>query len=71
MVNDKCKLKVIFFIDRWSPIVQNSIYYKELMTLRDKYVYKDIGINEYNKDITYLKNIKDMILWSYHYKNER
>ena len=61
MKGDKEKLRVIYIIDYASPRLRDSIYGRELKMMRLKYIYKDIGNNEYQNDMEYLKNIIKMI----------
>lgn len=60
--DDKTKMKVIIFIDKIEPKLENTLYHKELIALRKKYIYKDICNEELKRDVVYLKNIKK-ILW--------
>ena len=59
--DDKTKMKVIIFIDKVRPKLEHTIYNNELLSLRKKYIYKDICREEFRKDITYLKDIKRII----------
>jgi hypothetical protein len=60
--DDKTKMKVIIFIDKIKPKLENTLYHKELIDLRKKYIYKDISQEELKRDVTYLKTIKRIIL---------
>ncbi len=60
--DDKTKMKVIIFIDKVRPKLEGTAYNNELLSLRKKYIYKDICQEELKKDIVYLKNIKRIIL---------
>lgn len=64
-MKDEKKLRVIFWIDKWSPIVKGSFCYKDLQQLRSKYIYKDISPDEYKRDIQTLKRVKEFVYWSY------
>ena len=62
MISDKDKLEVIFSIDRWLPLVKESVYEKELKDLRRKYVYKDVSTDDWKKDLKLIEDVK-MMLW--------
>jgi hypothetical protein len=62
MTSNKDKLEFIFSIDRWLPLVKNSVYEKELKDLRRKYIYKDVSTEDFKKDLEFIDNIKSM-LW--------
>ena len=55
---DTLKQKMIWKID--SIIEKNPTWKtRELKTMRSKYIYKDISIEDITKDIIYLKRIDD------------
>ena len=59
--DDKTKMKVIIFIDKVRPKLEYTIYNNELISLRKKYIYKDVSVEELKSDVVYLKNIKRII----------
>ena len=65
MINDKCKSDIISKIDEWFPLVENSIWGKELKLMRSKYIFKDISKEDYKKDLLLLKNIEHTF-WDYY-----
>ena len=64
-MEDSKKIKVIWWINKWSPVIKGSQYHRELLQMKKRYIYKDISRDEWKKDITYLKNIKDFVYWRY------
>jgi hypothetical protein len=61
IVPSEKKIQLIGFIDFYSTkFVKKSLVIKELTQLRNKYIYKDISLDEFNRDRKYLKNIKDL-----------
>ena len=60
--DDKIKLKVITYIDGLQPKLKGTIYHNELNSLRKKYIYKDISLDELKTDVGYLKQIKRIII---------
>lgn len=59
--DDKNKMKVIIFIDKIRPKLKGTVYNNELLSLRNKYIYKDICREELKTDVVYLKNIKRIL----------
>jgi hypothetical protein len=59
--DDKTKMKVIIFIDKVRPKLEHTVYNNELLSLRKKYIYKDVSVEELKSDVVYLKNIKRII----------
>jgi len=60
--DDKTKMKVIIFIDKVRPKLEGTVYNNELLSLRKKYIYKDVSLDELKTDVGYLKNIKRIIV---------
>lgn len=60
--DDKNKLDVISSIDKLQPKLRSTIYERELKSMREKYVFKDISYQEFLKDVYYLKQIKKIII---------
>jgi hypothetical protein len=60
--DDKTKMKVIIYIDSLQPKLKGTIYHNELLSLRKKYIYKDVSLDELKTDVGYLKNIKRIIV---------
>jgi hypothetical protein len=58
MVDDKRKIKIIWFIDLLEDRFIGSIYSDELKMMRLKYIYKDISEVDLKKDVEWLKNLK-------------
>lgn len=64
-VDDDIKLEMIFVIDKFLLLLKGSIYEQELKQLRCKYIYKDICCTELKKDMAYIKDIEDMMMYYY------
>ena len=60
--DDKTKMKVIIYIDSLQPKLKGTIYDNELLSLRKKYIYKDVSFDELKTDVGYLKQIKRIII---------
>lgn len=60
MINDKKKIRVIDIIDKYEPQVPGSVR-PDLKRIREKYIYKDINDSEFANDITFLRQVRDMI----------
>jgi hypothetical protein len=60
--DDKTKMKVIIFIDKVRPKLEGTVYNNELLSLRKKYIYKDVSLDELKTDVVYLKNIKKIVI---------
>ena len=60
--DDKTKMKVIIYIDGLQPKLKGTIYDNELLSLRKKYIYKDVSFDELKTDVGYLKQIKKIII---------
>lgn len=60
MVNEKIKIKVIFVIDKLSKRFKDTCFEKELISLRKKYIYKDISNEEFLKDKLWLSELKKL-----------
>jgi hypothetical protein len=58
--NDGQKLKLIDCIDKLDYKFKGTIFYSELKMMRLKYIYKDISYIELNKDVDYLRNIRQI-----------
>ena len=65
MISDKLKMEIISKIDEWFPLVEGSFWGIELKLMRSKYIFKDISNDEYQKDLSILKNIEHMF-WDYY-----
>ena len=62
IVPSEKKVQLICFIDFYSTkFVKKSLFTKELNQLRNKYIYKDISLDEFNKDKKYLKDVKEIL----------
>ena len=62
IVPSEKKVQLIGFIDFYSTkFVKKSLFTKELNQLRNKYIYKDISLDEFNKDKKYLKDVKEIL----------
>jgi hypothetical protein len=58
MVDDKRKIKIIWFIDLLEDRFKDSVYSGELKMMRLRYIYKDISEVDLKKDVEWLKNLK-------------
>lgn len=65
MVSEKLKLKVIWKIDqiqskwpKWRT--------RDLNTMRSKYIYKDISLDDFKKDIVWLRRAESDETYSYY-----
>ncbi len=62
IVPSEKKVQLIGFIDFYSSkFVKKSLIVKELNQMRNKYIYKDICLDEFKKDKQYLKNVKELL----------
>lgn len=62
MINNTQKQKVIFYINEIEDKFKFSkTYFKELKSLKDKYIFTEINYSEFKKDVEYLKKIRDII----------
>jgi len=62
IVSSEKKVQLIGFIDFYSSrFVNKSLIVKELNQMRNKYIYKDICLEEFKKDKEYLKNVKELL----------
>jgi hypothetical protein len=62
IVPSEKKIQLIGFIDFYSSrFVKKSLFTKELNQMRNKYIYKDISLDEFKKDKEYLKNVKELL----------
>jgi hypothetical protein len=62
IVPSEKKVQLIGFIDFYSTkFVKKSLMTRELNQLRNKYIYKDISLDEFKKDKKYLKDIKEIL----------
>jgi hypothetical protein len=62
IVPSEKKVQLIGFIDFYSSrFVKKSLMTRELNQLRNKYIYKDISLDEFKKDKEYLKNVKELL----------
>jgi hypothetical protein len=59
--DDKTKMKVIIYIDNLQPKLKGTIYHNELLSLRKKYIYKDVSFDELKTDVGYLRNLKYLV----------
>ena len=60
--DDKVKMKVITYIDKLQPKLKGTIYHGELLSLRKKYIYKDISFDELKTDVGYLKGVRKIVI---------
>jgi hypothetical protein len=61
-VDDKTKIEVISFIDYINnKVLKRSQFFRELKSMKARYIYKDICTHELKNDITYLKNLKEIV----------
>jgi hypothetical protein len=62
IVPSEKKVQLIGFIDFYSSkFVKKSLIVKELNQMRNKYIYKDICLDEFKKDKKYLKDVKEIL----------
>lgn len=61
MVKDNHKQKLINQIDNLKEHLFKSIHDRDLNNLRKKYIYKDISLGEFIKDVNYLKELKKLV----------
>lgn len=61
-LNDEAKTKVIRMINEIQPKFKYTIYYRDLNQIRLRYIYKDISMAEFKKDIRTIKLINDISL---------
>lgn len=54
------KNKVIQKINSIQPKLKYTIYYRDLEQLRNKYIFKDISIGEFKKDVRVIKLINEI-----------
>lgn len=70
MVSEKLKLRVIWKIDqiqtKW-PEWRT----RDLNTLRSKYIYKDISLDDLKKDIVWLRRAENDEMWSYYTNSQQ
>ena len=57
-VTETHKQKVINFIDKINDRFKRTSYEKDLNDMRNKYIYMEIGVNEFKKDVYCLNCIK-------------
>lgn len=62
MNNEEEKIKIIWAIDTAIDKLRGTAYYKDLNSLRKKYIYKDISPVELEKDKNYLTMITRIIV---------
>jgi hypothetical protein len=65
-ISNSQKQQVIFYInDIEDKFKHSKNYFKELVDLKNKYIFMEINESEFYKDIEYLKNIKGIIvMWN-------
>jgi len=65
IVKENVKKEVISYIDTLDSNYPkySDRYSKELKRYRDKYVYKDIGINEFIDDVNKINTIKNEVVF--------
>ena len=59
-VEEKHKIKVIHFCNDISKKTIGTIYHKDIRAIKNRYIYKDISIDEFKKDVQYLNNLKNI-----------
>lgn len=57
-VEDKHKIKVIHFCNDISKKTVGTAYHKDVRALKNKYIYKDISLAEFGRDVQWLKDLK-------------
>jgi hypothetical protein len=62
IVKDDVKTEVVSFINYMQDkVAKRSLSFRELKSMKARYIYKDICSSELKKDIMYLKQLKDLI----------
>lgn len=62
MVSNSQKKQVIFYINEIEDKFKLSKnYFKELKSIKDKYIFMEVNDIDFKKDIEYLKKVKDII----------
>lgn len=62
IVTSEKKNQLIQFIDFYSSkFIKKSLVVKELNQMKKRYIYKDICLDEFNKDRKYLKDVKELL----------
>jgi len=62
MISNTQKQQVIFYINEIEDKFKFSkTYFKELKSLKDKYIFTEVNDSEFEKDVEYLKKIRDII----------
>ena len=62
MINNTQKQQVIFYINEIEDKFKFSKnYFKELKSLKDKYIFMEVNDSEYYDDLQYLKKVRDII----------
>lgn len=59
-IDDKMKMKVILYIDSMTKNFTGTIYSSELRGVRNRYIYKDISLEELKRDVVLLKEYKKL-----------
>jgi hypothetical protein len=66
MISNTQKQQVIFYINEIEDKFKFSkTYFKELKSLKDKYIFTEVNDSEFEKDVEYLKKIRDIIWFWY------
>ena len=61
-VQDDKKNQLVNFIDIVSAKFPNKCLFTiELNRMKKRYIFKDICVDEYKKDVEYLKNVKEIL----------
>ena len=69
-MDEKIKLRVIVYIDYLKEKYGEMTPWRiEINSMRSKYIFKDISIAELQRDIKWLKNIKNIVN-DYYYAEE-
>lgn len=65
-ITNSHKQQIIFYINEIEDKFKYSKnYFKELIDLKNKYIFMEINETEFYKDIEYLRNIKHIIvMWN-------
>jgi hypothetical protein len=75
-IQDELKKEVIDYIDNLNKSTEDlklTFFQKreKLIKLRDKYIFKDIGYNEFKYDVNEINSIKEQIKFLIEFWNEK
>jgi hypothetical protein len=61
-VKDEKKNQLVNFIDIVAAkFPEKCLFTIELNRMKKRYIFKDIAVDEYKKDVQYLKNVKEIL----------